>query len=210
MAATVAGEVQAAILAQRRPAVAHVDVELPDGQIERVAVGAGRYRALEAGRSVEALHGVAVRLVGKDGAVLRALRFAAPEPPAAPPPAPTAPQETEAERSLRIIGQVYDRAYAAAAAAAAAQAEATRAEREVAWRGIVRAMEVMGASIDRAAEQLAELSEREREASAREVEAATAAADAAGPAGAVATVLRELPAAAPAIAQMAAMVRSSS
>lgn len=200
-------EVQAAILAQRRPAVAALDVELPDGQVERVALGTGRYRARDAAASAQALGAVAVRLLDKNGVVLRAMRLA---PPVAQLAVATTAvvTETEAERAMRIVGDIYERAYRQAAEQMVAQAQATREERELAWRGVGKAMEVMSTSMDRAAEQLAELSQRERDASAREVEAAESAAEAAsagGTAGAVATVLRELPAAAPAIAQLAAM-----
>lgn len=203
----VAAEVQAAILGQRKPAVAAVDCELADGQVERVALGSGRYRARDAGASAEALGAVGVRLLGKDGTVLRAMRLRA-EAPLAPAPAPVVVTESETERAMRLIGDIYDRAYRQAAEVMAAQATATREERELSWRGVGRALEVMSTTIDRAAEQLADLSQRERDASAREVEAAESAAEAAsagGTAGAVATVLRELPAAAPAIAQLAAM-----
>lgn len=206
-------EVQAAILAQRKPGVMAIDVELPDGQMERVVLGSGRYRARDAAMSAEALGAVAVRLVGKDGAVLRAMRLA----PAAPAPLPTAPAaapaavETEAERAMRLVAAIYDRAYKQAAEASSAAAQETREERELAWRGVGRAIEVMGAAVDRAAAQLAELSERERDASAREVEAmgreAEAAAASQTTAGAVATVLRELPAAAPALAQLAPLLK---
>lgn len=203
----VAAEVQAAILGQRKPAVAAVDCELADGQVERVALGSGRYRARDAGASAEALGAVGVRLLGKDGTVLRAMRLRV-EAPLAPAPAPVVVTESETERAMRLIGDIYDRAYRQAAEVMAAQATATREERELSWRGVGRALEVMSTTIDRAAEQLADLSQRERDASAREVEAAESAAEAAsagGTAGAVATVLRELPAAAPAIAQLAAM-----
>lgn len=203
----VAAEVQAAILGQRKPAVAAVDCELADGQVERVALGSGRYRARDAGASAEALGAVGVRFLGKDGTVLRAMRLRA-EAPLAPAPAPVVVTESETERAMRLIGDIYDRAYRQAAEVMAAQATATREERELSWRGVGRALEVMSTTIDRAAEQLADLSQRERDASAREVEAAESAAEAAsagGTAGAVATVLRELPAAAPAIAQLAAM-----
>lgn len=205
----VAAEVQAAILGQRKPAVAAVDCELADGQVERVALGSGRYRARDAGASAEALGAVGVRLLGKDGTVLRAMRLRVEAPLApAPAPAPVVVTESETERAMRLIGDIYDRAYRQAAEVMAAQATATREERELSWRGVGRALEVMSTTIDRAAEQLADLSQRERDASAREVEAAESAAEAAsagGTAGAVATVLRELPAAAPAIAQLAAM-----
>lgn len=206
--ANVATEVQSAILAQRKPAVAAVDCELADGQVERVALGSGRYRARDAGASAEALGAVAVRLLSKDGTVLRAMRLMKAEAPLAPAPAPVIVTESETERAMRLIGDIYDRAYRQAAEVMAAQATATREERELSWRGVGRALEVMSTTIDRAAEQLADLSQRERDASAREVEAAESAAEAAsagGTAGAVATVLRELPAAAPAIAQLAAM-----
>lgn len=202
-----AAEVQAAILAQRKPAVAALDCELVDGQVERVVLGTGRYRARDAAASAEALGSVAVRLLSKDGSVLRAMRLAAKrEVAVAPVVAPVV--ETEAERAMRLVADIYERAYRQAAEVMAQQSLATREERELAWRGVGKAMEVMSTSIDRAAEQLTELSLRERDASAREVEAANTAAEAAsaqGTAGAVATVLRELPAAAPAIAQLAAM-----
>ena len=109
-----AAEVQAAILGQRKPAVAAVDCELADGQVERVALGSGRYRARDAGASAEALGAVGVRLLAKDGTVLRAMRLRV-EAPLAPAPAPVVVTESETERAMRLIGDIYDRAYRQAA-----------------------------------------------------------------------------------------------
>lgn len=201
------GEVQAAILAQRRPPVAQLDVELCDGTVERVTLGTGRYRAREAAATVAALGAVAVRLLSRDGSVVRALRLVERESPvmAVPQPAASAPPEGPDERALRLVSAIYDRAHEQATASAAASIAATAAERELSWRGIGRAIEVMCTAVDRAAAQLSELHERERDTSAREVEAAATATESAT--GMVSAALRELPAAMPAITAMAQIVR---
>jgi hypothetical protein len=74
---------------------------------------------------------------------------------------------------------------------------------------MTRAIEIMAQSVDRASAQLVELHERERETSTREVEAAAtaAAAESAGPAAATAAIMRELPAAMPALVQFAQLAQ---
>lgn len=199
----------AAILNHRKPPVTHVDLEMRDGSVERLAVPAGRYRAQAVGASVEALGDDAVlsaRLMGRDGMVLQVVRLEVRAPaPAAP--SPLSSEVTMEERHLALVGRIYGEAHERMELSRRREQEAAAAERQMAREGMQKALDIMVSAVERYGAIVTELTERERETSAREVELAAAEAAGEETQSAFGAVMKELPAALPVMAQVMSAVK---